>query len=197
MPTIQLDNSPQRRDSAVLGMWLFLATEVLFFGPLFFGYVHSRLVHPGAFVSGSHHMHFWLGTLNTAILLTSSLAMALAVRSAQTGGRWLRTLLSLTAALGIAFLCVKGYEYWSELPEVARAQGGEQVFYLLYFAMTGLHAIHLVIGVSLVGWLWLTARRYGPRYHMPVEVIGLYWHFVDAVWLFLYPMFYLLERYSA
>jgi len=197
MPTIQFDNSLQRRESALLGMWLFLATEVLFFGPLFFGYVHSRLAEHQAFVSGSHHMHFWLGTLNTAVLLTSSLTMALAVQSAQTNARLLRTLFALTAALGIGFLCIKGYEYASEMPEVARAHGGEQVFYLLYFAMTGLHAIHLVIGVSLVGWLWLTARRYGRHYHMPVEVIGLYWHFVDAVWLFLYPMFYLLERYSA
>jgi cytochrome c oxidase subunit 3 len=197
MPTIQFDNALERRESAVLGMWLFLATEVLFFGPLFFGYAHGRLAHHGDFVSGSHHMHFWLGTINTAVLLTSSFTMALAVHSAQTGARFLRTLLALTALLGIAFLCIKGYEYASELPEVARAQGGEQIFYLLYFAMTGLHAIHLVIGASLVAWLWATARRYGERYFMPVEVIGLYWHFVDVVWLFLYPMFYLLERYSA
>src|SRR3954462_4566933 len=107
MPTIQFDNALQRRDSAVLGMWLFLATEVLFFGPLFFGYVHSRLADHQAFVSGSHHMHFWLGTINTAVLLTSSLTMALAVHSAQNGGRSLRTVLGLTAAFGLAFLCIK------------------------------------------------------------------------------------------
>jgi cytochrome c oxidase subunit 3 len=197
MPTIQFDNALQRRESAVLGMWLFLATEVLFFGPLFFGYVHSRLADHQAFVSGSHHMHFWLGTINTAVLLTSSLTMALAVQAAERGHQVLRRLLFITAGLGVAFLCIKAYEYTSEMPEVSQARGGEQVFYLLYFAMTGLHAIHLIIGVSLVGWLWRTARRYGQRYYMPVEVIGLYWHFVDAVWLFLYPMFYLLERYSA
>ena len=196
MATVQFSSAAERRDASRLGMWVFLATEGLFFGPLFFGYVHARFVHHEAFVSASHDMHFWLGTANTAILLTSSLFMALAVERAREG-RAIRNLLLLTALLGIAFLCIKGYEYGSEMKNVASATGGESVFYFLYFAMTGLHALHLTIGVALLAWLWRGAARYGPDYHTPVEVTGLYWHFVDVVWVFLYPMFYLLERYSA
>lgn len=185
----------QRREAATLGIWAFLATEVLFFGPLFFGYVHARLAQPDAFVSGSHHMHIVLGTLNTALLLTSSLTMALAVEATRRGKPSLRSLLALTAVMGAAFLCVKGYEYATEIPEAARATGGEARFYFLYFAMTGLHAIHLAIGIALLAWLWLRARRLGPAYYAPVEVTGLYWHFIDVVWVFLFPMFYLLERW--
>jgi cytochrome c oxidase subunit III len=196
MPTIPFDSALERRESSLLGMWVFLATELLFFGPLFFGYVHGRLQSHHAFVAASHHMHFWLGTINTALLLTSSLTMALAVQRAQ-GGRAeiMKRLLVVTALLGLAFLCIKGYEYASEWGEAARAGGGEAQFYFLYFAMTGLHAVHLCIGIALLSWLWLTARRYGIAYHTPVEVVGLYWHFVDLMWIFLYPIFYLLERY--
>ena len=180
----------------MLGMWAFLVTEALFFGPLFFGYVHGRLAQHEAFVSGSHHMHVVLGTLNTAILMTSSLTMAFAVRSSQEG-RSIRLWLALTALLGLAFLGIKGSEYWMESSEVAKASGGELKFYFLYFAMTGLHAIHLSIGIGIVAWLWWHAKRFGRDYQSPVEVSGLYWHFVDIVWVFLYPMVYLMERYSA
>ena len=198
MPTTQFDSRVERRDAALLGMWAFLATEAMLFGPLFLGYVHGRLTSPDAFVSGSHHMHVVLGTLNTAILMTSSLTMALSVRAAQRGRtRSLKTWLALTALLGLAFLGIKGSEYWMESSEAASASGAELTFYFLYFAMTGLHAIHLTIGVALVGWLWHRAPRFGPAWDSPVEVGGLYWHFVDIVWVFLYPMFYLLERYGA
>ncbi|MBV8030703.1 MAG: cytochrome c oxidase subunit 3 [Betaproteobacteria bacterium] len=191
MATIPLASAEAGAERARLGMWLFLATEAMFFGPLFFGYVHSRLADSAAFASGSHHMHFWLGTINTAVLLTSSFTMAISVH----GKERIRGTLGLTFVLGAAFLLIKGYEYGSEIPEVLAAKGAEQVFYLLYFAMTGLHAIHLLIGLGLVAWLFLSAH--GRRAGTPVEIVGLYWHFVDAVWLFLYPMFYLLERYSA
>ena len=180
----------------MLGMWAFLATELLFFGPLFFGYVHGRVAQHEAFVSASHHMHVVLGTLNTAILMTSSLTMALAVHASQKG-RPLRNWLGITALLGFVFLCIKGTEYWMEASEVAKASGPELKFYFLYFAMTGLHAIHLTIGIAIVLWLWWHAPRFDRAYHAPVEVSGLYWHFVDIVWVFLYPMFYLLQRYSA
>ena len=180
----------------MLGMWAFLATELLFFGPLFFGYVHARISSPQAFVSGSHQMHIVLGTLNTAILMTSSLTMAFAVRRSQQG-KAIRGLLVLTALLGLAFLGIKGSEYGMEASEVAKASGAELEFYFLYFAMTGLHAIHLTIGIGVVAWLWWHAKRFGRDYHSPVEVSGLYWHFVDVVWVFLYPMFYLLQRYGA
>jgi cytochrome c oxidase subunit III len=200
MSTVQFDSfadgAKRRGEAAVFGMWAFLATELLFFGPLFFGYVHGRVSQHEAFVSGSHHMHIVLGTLNTAILLTSSFTMALAVHAAQEGKHALRRWLAMTALLGAAFLCIKGTEYWMEASEVAKASGGELKFYFLYFAMTGLHAIHLTIGIGVVAWLWRHARRFGPAYHAPVEVSGLYWHFVDIVWVFLYPMFYLLERYA-
>jgi cytochrome c oxidase subunit 3 len=177
-------------------MWAFLATEVLFFGPLFFGYLHARVTHPEAFSSASHHMHIVLGTLNTAVLLTSSLTMALAVQGFQGNKTVLsRRLLLVTALLGASFLGIKAYEWVSELGEAAHATGGEAQFYFLYYAMTGLHGIHLAIGVCLVGWLWLGAKRIGVAYVAPVEVTGLYWHFVDVVWVFLYPMFYLLERW--
>ena len=197
MPTTPFHSALERRDADLLGIWAFLVTEVLFFGPLFFGYVHGRLAHPDAFVSGSHHMHVVLGTLNTALLMTSSLTMALAVAAARDGRKSLRTFLVLTALLGVAFLGIKASEYWMESSEVAQASGAQLTFYFLYFAMTGLHALHLVIGIGLVAWLWRHAVRYGPAYHSPVEITGIYWHFVDVVWVFLYPMFYLLQRYSA
>jgi cytochrome c oxidase subunit III len=197
MTTSPFDSTLERREAGMLGMWAFLATEVLFFGPLFFGYLHGRLTSPEAFVSGSPHMHIVLGTLNTAILMTSSLTMALAVRAAQSGRESLRTYLVITALLGLAFLGIKGSEYGMEASEAAKASGAELQFYFLYFAMTGLHAIHLTIGIGVLAWLWRHARRFGAGDHAPVEVSGLYWHFVDVVWVFLYPMFYLLERYSA
>ena len=196
MATSQFDSALERREASLLGMWVFLATEVMFFGPLFFGYVHGRLYQPEAFTAGSHHMHIVLGTINTAILMTSSLTMALAVRAAQ-ASRSVRTWLALTALLGLAFLGIKAAEWVMEFSEAANAAGGEARFYFLYYAMTGLHAIHLTIGVGVVAWLWLHAKRYSAAYHMPVEVTGLYWHFVDIVWVFLYPMFYLLQRYAA
>ncbi|HEX4926388.1 MAG TPA: cytochrome c oxidase subunit 3 [Burkholderiales bacterium] len=196
MSTIQFDNPLERRAAASLGMWAFLATEVMFFGPLFMGYVHGRIAQHAAFAEGSHHMHIVLGTLNTAILLTSSFTMALAVHASQQGRSSFRTWLGLTALLGLAFLGIKGSEYWMEAGEVSKASGPVLKFYFLYFAMTGLHAVHLSIGVVLVGWLWRGAKLYGRDYYSPIEVAGLYWHFVDIVWVFLYPMFYLIERYA-
>jgi cytochrome c oxidase subunit III len=194
MPTIQFDNTLERRDSALLGMWAFIATELMFFGPLFFGYVHGRVSQHEAFVSGSHHMHIVLGTLNTALLLTSSFTMALGVRAAQES-RPVRAWLALTALLGLAFLGIKAAEWAMELGEASKATGGEARFYFLYYATTGLHALHLAVGVAIVAWLAGQARRFNAERHLPVEVTGLYWHFVDIVWVFLYPMFYLLERY--
>ena len=183
MATTQFNSAAERRDAALLGMWVFLATELMFFGPLFLGYLHGRIADYEAFVSGSRHMHLWLGTANTAILLTSSFTIALAVHKADSR----KPLLLLTAALGAAFLGIKAFEYASEWHEAAAAAGGAALFYFVYFAMTGLHALHLIVGIGLVLWTVRQARA--------VELVGLYWHFVDIVWIFLYPMFYLLERY--
>ena len=194
MTTSQFASALERREASLLGMWAFLATELMFFGPLFFGYTHARITQPEAFVAGSHHMHIVLGTLNTAILLTSSFTMALAVQAAERGQQ-LRTWLIATALLGAAFLGIKAYEWVTEFGEAAAAAGGEARFYFLYYAMTGLHALHLTIGIGALGWLVARARRFSVIHYAPVELTGLYWHFVDIVWVFLYPMFYLLARY--
>ncbi len=196
------------REVASLGMWVFLATEAMFFGPLFMGYVHERLQSAGGFAVASGLTHLELGTLNTAILLTSSFAMAMGVRfAALEERRALRRCLAATALLGLAFLVVKGTEYVLEWRDglapvlhftYAGAHGpAVEAFFFLYFLMTGVHAIHLTIGIGLVAWLAHRAHV-APLYasgRNAVEMVGLYWHFVDVVWVFLYPMFYLIERY--
>lgn len=195
-----------RRETDSLGMWIFLATEVMFFGVLFLAYAHARLADPAGFGVASRLTHEWLGTINTAILLTSSLTMALAVRNGWAGKRAsVIRLLWATAALGIAFIAVKAFEYsleWRDgLVPVLRftyaGSHGEAVerFFFLYFAMTGVHAVHLSIGVALVAWLAVRDRdpSHPVRRRETAECLGLYWHFVDAVWIFLYPLVYLVE----
>jgi len=203
------DDALQQREASTLGMWIFLVTEVMFFGGLFTAYVTYRALYPDAFAHASHHLDVYLGTFNTAVLITSSLTMALAVHSAETGRRG-RLLLSLavTAVLGAVFLAVKAIEYTDKFthhlvpgPTFAWEHAEEaphvQLFYSLYFAMTGLHALHMVIGLGVLTWLFLAARRgrFGPAYATPVEVSGLYWHFVDIVWIFLFPLLYLIGRH--
>lgn len=204
-PTVaeQFVTAEQQGRAASLGMWVFLATELMFFGPLFFGYWYGRIHFPGAFGEASRHTEVWLGTANTAILLTSSLLMANAVEALELGAtRLARILLLATAALGVAFLAIKGMEYrmeWQErlFPGHGSVLGtGGQLFFLLYFAMTAFHALHLTIGITLV---LVFAVALGRRRAIAVNaerlrVVGLYWHFVDAVWIFLYPILYLVER---
>jgi len=201
----QFDNAEQQRTSSEMGMWLFLITEVLFFGGLFMAYTLYRWSYPHAFAQASLHLDMWVGAFNTFVLLTSSLTMALAVNSAETGKqKQLQQFLVLTILLGMVFLGVKAYEYthkWHEhlipgpnfLFEGGDAQHA-QLFFFLYFAMTGLHAVHMVIGVGILATLWVYARKglYSPAYFNPVHVSGLYWHFVDIVWIFLYPLLYLI-----
>lgn len=200
----QFDDLEQQEETATVGMWTFLATEVLFFGGLFTTYVVYRTTYPHAFAEGSHHSNLLLGTVNTAILLTSSLTMALCVHAAQTGHRKrLMLFLSVTLVFGLAFLAVKGLEYSEHisdglLPGAHFRSGlphGTQLFFVLYFLTTGLHALHLIIGCGVMAvMLWLARNsRFSPRYYNPVAVTGLYWHFVDVVWVFLYPMFYLIK----
>jgi len=203
------DDALQQREASTLGMWIFLVTEVMFFGGLFTAYVTYRALYPDAFAHASHHLDVVLGTFNTAVLITSSLTMALAVHAAQVGRRGrLVACLCLTALLGATFLVVKAFEYAEKFehhlvpgpafgwPESAEAPN-VQLFYSLYFAMTGLHAVHMVIGLGILTWLILGARRgrFGPAYATPVEVSGLYWHFVDIVWIFLFPLLYLIGRH--
>jgi cytochrome c oxidase subunit 3 len=194
-----------QQQAAALGMWIFLATEVMFFGGLFTAYTIYRLEYPDAFAEASRHLNVTLGAVNTVVLLTSSLTMALAVHAAQLGRRRLLTLcLALTALLGTAFLVIKAFEYYGDYvdrltPGLAFAaddwQSPQQVklFLIIYYVMTGIHALHLIIGIGVVVVLLRIAwtGRYGPAYHGPIEVGGLYWHFVDVIWIFLLPLLYL------
>jgi cytochrome c oxidase subunit III len=205
------DSLDQQRDASTLGMWAFVAQEAMFFGGLFTAYLVYRFLYPEAFHLGSHQLNILLGGINTAVLITSSLTMAMAVWSAQTGRRkQLTAWLVLTLLLGSAFLVVKYFEYaekfhhhlvpgahfTSTLFSPADA-GHVQLFFCLYFAMTGMHAIHMIIGAGiLLVYIPLAARgKFTPEYAHPVELFGLYWHFVDIVWIFLFPLLYLLGRY--
>ncbi len=205
------DDVGQQRESASLGMWAFLVTEVMFFGAVFGAYIVYRTSYPVAFAEAAHHLNVPLATLNTGVLLTSSLAMALAVHAAQTGARRATVLfLLLTIVLGAAFLGIKGYEYYSEYQENLIPLNGfqfvfegtnprqSQLFFDFYFAMTGLHALHMIIGISVLAVLAFFAWRghFSPEYYTPVEMTGLYWHFVDVVWVFLYPLLYLLHLHN-
>jgi cytochrome c oxidase subunit 3 len=197
----------QQLDTATLGMWTFLITEVLFFGGMFTAYVIYRSLYHDAFASTSKFMDVPLGGANTAILICSSLTMALAVRAAQTSQRKaLPKYLILTMIFGTAFLCVKAYEYHSkyvehlipgpnfQYPEAPQFFHNAQILFFLYFAMTGMHAVHMIIGLGLLTYLLIQAYRekFHAQYFTPVEMIGLYWHFVDVVWIFLFPLLYLI-----
>jgi cytochrome c oxidase subunit 3 len=220
------DDLGQQKEASTLGMWVFLVTEVLFFGGLFLTYTIYRGLFPAAFAAASHHLDVTLGAINTAVLITSSLTMALAVRAAQLGDRkTLLTFLVLTMILGGAFLGIKSVEYYGKFAECRageschipgpafkfeRARAGEpshtsredaqhaQLFFSLYFLMTGLHALHMVIGIGimLVMFWWAWRGTITADYNSPIEISGLYWHFVDIVWIFLFPLLYLIGRHA-
>jgi cytochrome c oxidase subunit III len=201
----QFDDLPQQREAATLGMWTFLATEVLFFGGMFLCYLVYRHTYYASFAIASRHTIVLYGTINTAILLTSSLTMALAVRAAQLNQlRALVLLLCITVFLGLCFMTVKGFEYADDLKEHLwpgphfnkELPAQAQIFWWLYWSMTGLHALHVTVGVGLLSVIaWRAHRgRFSSIYHNPVEIAGLYWHFVDIVWVFLYPLLYLINR---
>ena len=232
-PALQhhFETMQQQKEASTLGMWVFLLTEVLFFGGLFFAYMLYRVWYFEAFAEASRTLDIGLGAFNTAVLIGSSLTMALAVRAAQTNERsatvrWL----ILTMILGAVFLGVKVVEYadkfehhhvpgasylW-EAPHEAEAAGAAaaadhapapgaaqmqlftQIFFSLYFTMTGLHALHMIIGIALMSVItWMAWKgRFDSHYYTPVEMAGLYWHFVDLVWIFLFPLLYLVERHT-
>lgn len=235
----------QQRSAANLGLWAFLGTEVMFFGGLIASYIVYRFTSPDIFGAASRGLDVTIATINTVVLLTSSLCMAFAVHSGATGDRTrqVRYLLA-TAALGLTFMAFKGYEYaeeyhkhlvpgphfstasldlpawvaaderkagpladkdmtartaadWSVTPSVF-ARGRAQLFFVFYFFMTGLHMIHMVVGLGLVSWMAAMARRgrFTASYHTPLELTGLYWHFIDIVWVFLYPLLYLVALHK-
>jgi len=204
------EDMDQQRESATLGMWAFLVTEVLFFGGLFAAYTVYRTLYPAGFAEASHHLDVTLGAINTAVLIGSSLTMALAVREGQLGRKkGIILFLVLTILLGVAFLGIKGIEYSHKFHEhlfpglgmfqVDSPVASEmQLFFGLYFAMTGMHAFHMIIGVGLMVWLIVKASRgrFTAEYYGPVEIVGLYWHFVDIVWIFLFPLLYLIGRHG-
>jgi cytochrome c oxidase subunit III len=204
----QFNDVEQQYEAASLGMWVFLVTEIMFFGGLFTGYTVYRTAYPLAFAAGSQHLDILLGGVNTAVLISSSLTMALAVHSAQIGERQtLVCYLLLTMLLGLVFLGIKGVEYAHKVDEhlvpglrfVAEGAYAQQIqlFFGFYFSMTGMHALHMVVGIGILGVLagqaW--SGRFSPAYFTPVELTGLYWHFVDLVWIYLFPLLYLLGRH--
>ena len=211
-PALQhhFDSLEQQAEASTLGMWVFLVTEIMFFGGLFLAYIVYRTWYPLAFAEGSHHLDITLGAVNTAVLICSSLTMALAVHAAQVGSRRGQlTFLPLTIFLGAVFLGIKAVEYYEKfrdhlIPGHHFQWHGQanprnvEIYYSLYFTMTGLHALHMVVGIGIMSViLWMAWRgRFSPEYYSPVEVSGLYWHFVDIVWIFLFPLLYLIERHG-
>lgn len=217
----QFDDLEQQRESINLGMWLFLATEAMMFGGLFFTYALYRGAYPDAFRIGSQHLNVGLGTINTFALLLSSLTMALAVHAAAVAHtRRLILFLAATALLGGVFLGTKAVE-WTHDYQVGLIPGlrwtyydthpGEagrlalvhlapyhvQMFFVVFFSMTGLHALHMIVGLGLLGvFIWSASRgRFAGGNDQPVEIVGLYWHFVDIIWVFLFPLLYLIAGF--
>jgi len=223
------ENMEQQREAGTLGMWVFLVTELMFFGGMFLAYTLYRSAYPQAFASASNHLDITLGALNTGVLIFSSFTMAMAVYFTQTGKPRPQVIcLVLTLLLGLTFLGIKAVEYHDKYndhlipgrlipgrpfgPEVAQEGDHDphklhllpgatvrqvELFYWIYFAMTGMHALHMIIGAGLLTFLLIFSLkgRFDPEYHSPVEVIGLYWHFVDIIWIFLFPLLYLLGRH--
>jgi len=208
----QFEDVVQQKEAGTLGMWAFLVTEILFFGGMFTAYIIYRSLHLEGFILGSHLLEVKFGAINTAVLICSSLTMALAIRSAQTGKSkgtiiwWL----ILTMILGAMFLAFKftfewrhdyiehivpgAYFGFENRPEWGANAPYVQMFMCFYFFMTGLHAIHMIIGLGILTVLVImTARdKFSPEYYTPLEISGLYWHFVDIVWIFLFPLLYLI-----
>ncbi|MGE3818028.1 MAG: cytochrome c oxidase subunit 3 [Isosphaeraceae bacterium] len=246
-PNLQhhFEDLEQQRDASNLGMWTFLGTEVMFFAGVIGAYLVYRFTSPDVWAACSGHLNMPLATLNTVVLLTSSLTMALAVHAGELGVKrdQIRYLIA-TMVLGSLFLVFKGYEYYEEyeaglipganfnvaslhLPttldpaELSTEERAEvavttrsasvltvspaefagrraKLFFTFYFVMTGLHAIHMIVGLVMLGCILTLARRgrFTPSYHNPLEVAGLYWHFIDIVWVFLFPLLYLVALHK-
>ncbi len=199
----------QQLEAGKMGMWLFLATEVLIFGGLFCAYIVYRNLHPEVYVTAHHYLDTTMGAINTVVLLTSSLTVALAIRAAQVNDqKWLKLHLIITIVCAGAFLVIKYLEYSHKfhiglLPgEYFTASSVNipnpdqvQLFFGIYFLMTGLHGIHVVIGMIILGCMLYRSVRgdFGPHYFEPIELSGLYWHLVDLIWIFLFPLLYLIH----
>jgi len=204
------DSLEQQKDASVLGMWTFMVTEIMFFGGLFLVYAVYRVMYPESFAVASRELDIPLGLINTIVLIGSSFTMAMGVRSAAFGRRRGAALwLVLTALLGLVFLGVKVGEYQHKFEHhlvpgegrfapdhiPAEHHRGAEAYFSLYFAMTGLHATHMIIGIPILLVLAVSAYRgrFSRSYSTPVEMFGLYWHFVDIIWIFLFPLLYLID----
>jgi len=199
-------DSEQQFDSAKLGMWIFLVTEILFFGGLFVAYIVYRAWNPELFIKASVELDTIMGAANTAVLIFSSLTMALAIREIQLN-RVNRSILymAITIACAFFFMVVKYFEYTHKFhlgifPGENYTFTGiddpqASIFFSIYYMMTGLHGIHVIIGIGLITWLIIKARNgaYSSSYYTPIEITGLYWHLVDIIWIFLFPLFYLID----
>jgi cytochrome c oxidase subunit 3 len=206
----QFDTVAQQREASTLGMWIFLITEIMFFGGMFLAYSIYRTKYPEVFAIASSSLNVYIGAANTVVLLCSSFTMVMAVRASALGKQKAIVMwLILTLIFGMTFLGVKAFE-WNEKFEMHHVpglagfhldgvtqQGAASIFFALYFCMTGLHAMHMVVGVGILGVLvWQSAKgRYSEKYMTPVDISGLYWHFVDIVWIFLFPLLYLIDRH--
>jgi cytochrome c oxidase subunit 3 len=212
-------DAQQQKNAASLGMWLFLVTEIMFFGGMFCAYLIYRLAHFNAFAAGSQQLSIKLGAFNTAVLIISSVTVVLAVKAAEAGKRKLLvSYLVVTVLLGLTFLVVKGFEYREKF-EKHHVPGSTfnftdtfddngqkipvnskeaELFFSIYFVMTGMHALHMIIGCGLFTGLAILAwkGRYSPAYFTPIENGGLYWHLVDIIWIYLFPLLYLISRHS-
>ena len=199
-----------QKEASLLGMWLFLVTEILFFGGALTAYLIYRAWYPDAFAMASSEIAILPGAINTAVLILSSLTMALAVHAAQTNERGkIMFFIVVTMILGAAFLGIKAYEYHEKylehhipgfgLPFVFEEPYTRpaQIFFSLYFVLTGLHAVHMVIGLGIMTWMFIWTKNgvISADYYAPIEIAGLYWHFVDIVWIFLFPLLYLIGRH--
>jgi cytochrome c oxidase subunit 3 len=208
----------QQSETASFGMWLFLVTEIMFFGGLFAAYLIYRVLYFDSFAAASTTIDVKWGFINTLVLIFSSLTMAMAVHAAQLGRQ--KTLIAFLVAtifLGSVFLGIKAKEYYQKFEEdhvpgpnyhfVVEPELAEkfhaidphktEIFFSLYFLMTGLHATHMVVGFGLLTWLIIASLKgkFGTQYYSPVEMVGLYWHFVDIVWIWLFPLLYLISRH--
>ena len=209
----------QQKNAASLGMWLFIVTEIMFFGGMFCAYLVYRLAHFNAFAAGSQQLNIWMGAINTAVLIVSSVTVVLAVKAAELGKRKLLTsYLVVTVLLGMTFLVIKGFEYKEKFEkhhvpgptfqfhepfddngkQIPVNPNEAQLFFSLYFAMTGMHALHMIIGCGLFSVLAVLAWKghFTADYFTPIENAGLYWHLVDIIWIYLFPLLYLISRHS-
>ena len=210
-PASHFEDSEQQKECAALGMWAFLATEVLLFAGLFLVYTIYRNAYHEGFVAGSHMLNAPLGMLNTFVLLLSSLCVAISVHYAHhNNSKMIVLMLILTMVLGLVFFVVKGFEWYADYEEGLvpwmnwdQARLGDdnfqiKMFMVLYFIMTGTHAVHMIVGMILLGWLAYKSSKgaFNSKYYTQLELGGLYWHFVDIVWVFLVPTLYLIDLYK-